>query len=140
MKRTSTISSWLSVRLVAAALFVGVATQAFAQLPGTMCNQDGTVTFGYKNDAAKQVEVDVQFAGRQKMTHDAQTGLWTVTLGPAAPDMYPYCFVVDGVSVMDPLCGQYFPNEGFKNSLLEIPARQGELAHDIKNVAHGNVE
>ena len=140
MKRTSTISSWLSVRLVAAALFVGVATQAFAQLPGTMCNQDGTVTFGYKNDAAKQVEVDVQFAGRQKMTHDAQTGLWTVTLGPAAPDMYPYCFVVDGVSVMDPLCGQYFPNEGFKNSLLEIPAHQGELAHDIKNVAHGNVE
>ncbi len=140
MKRTSTISSWLSTRLVAAALFVGVATQAFAQLPGTMCNQDGTVTFGYKNDAAKQVEVDVQFAGRQKMTRDAQTGLWTVTLGPAAPDMYPYCFVVDGVSVMDPLCDQYFPNEGFKNSLLEIPARQGELAHDIKNVAHGNVE
>ncbi len=140
MKRTSTISSWLSTRLVAAALFVGVATQAFAQLPGTMCNQDGTVTFGYKNDAAKQVEVDVQFAGRQKMTRDAQTGLWTVTLGPAAPDMYPYCFVVDGVSVMDPLCDQYFPNEGFKNSLLEIPARQGELAHDIKKVAHGNVE
>ena len=140
MKRTSTISSWLSARLVAAALFVGVATQAFAQLPGTMCNQDGTVTFGYKNDAAKQVEVDVQFAGRQKMTRDAQTGLWTVTLGPAAPDMYPYCFVVDGVSVMDPLCDQYFPNEGFKNSLLEIPARQGELAHDIKKVAHGNVE
>ncbi len=140
MKRISTISSWLSTRLVAAALFVGVATQAFAQLPGTMCNQDGTVTFGYKNDAAKQVEVDVQFAGRQKMTRDAQTGLWTVTLGPAAPDMYPYCFVVDGVSVMDPLCDQYFPNEGFKNSLLEIPARQGELAHDIKNVAHGNVE
>ena len=140
MKRTSTISSWLSVRLMAAALFVGVATQAFAQLPGTMCNQDGTVTFGYKNDAAKQVEVDVQFAGRQKMTRDAQTGLWTVTLGPAAPDMYPYCFVVDGVSVMDPLCDQYFPNEGFKNSLLEIPARQGELAHDIKKVAHGNVE
>ncbi len=125
---------------MAAALFVGVATQAFAQLPGTMCNQDGTVTFGYKNDAAKQVEVDVQFAGRQKMTRDAQTGLWTVTLGPAAPDMYPYCFVVDGVSVMDPLCDQYFPNEGFKNSLLEIPARQGELAHDIKKVAHGNVE
>ena len=140
MKRTSTISSWLSARLVAATLFVGVATQAFAQLPGTVCNQDGTVTFDYKNDAAKQVEVDVQFAGRQKMTRDAQTGLWTVTLGPAAPDMYPYCFVVDGVSVMDPLCDQYFPNEGFKNSLLEIPARQGELAHDIKKVAHGNVE
>ena len=41
---------------------------------------------------------------------------------------------------MDPLCPQYFPNEGFKNSLLEIPAKSGSLAHDIKKVPHGNVE
>ena len=73
------------------------------------------------------------------MQRDAQTGLWTVTLGPAAPDMYPYCFIVDGVSVMDPTCDQYFPNEGFKNSLLEIPAQTGTLAHDIRPVAHGSL-
>ena len=105
----------------------------------TVCNADGTVTFQYKNDSAKQVMVDVQFAGRQPMTRDAQTGLWTATLGPAAPDMYPYCFIVDGVSIMDPLCEQYFPNEGFKNSLLEIPSPNG-LPHDIKNVPHGRME
>ena len=107
----------------------------------TICNADGTVTFQYKNDKAKEVQVDVQFAGRNPMKKDAKTGLWTATLGPAAPDMYPYCFIVDGVSVMDPLCDQYFPNEGFKNSLLEIPAKQGNLPHDIRaNVPHGRVE
>ena len=99
------------------------------------CNADGTVTFQYKNENAKNVQVDVQFAGRKDMTRGAD-GLWTVTLGPAAPDMYPYCFIVDGISVMDPENPQYFPNEGFKNSLLEIPSRDknGTLPHDIANV------
>ena len=105
----------------------------------TVCNDDGTVTFQYKNDQAKEVLVDVQFAGRKPMQKDAKTGLWTITLGPAAPDMYPYCFVVDGVSIMDPDNPQYFPNEGFKNSLLEIKSKDG-LPHDIKDVPHGTIE
>ena len=104
----------------------------------TICNADGTVTFNYKNDQAKEVLVDVQFAGRNAMQRNEQ-GLWTVTLGPVAPDMYPYCFIVDGVSVMDPENPQYFPNEGFKNSLLEIPGKDG-LPHDIKDVPHGQLE
>ena len=104
----------------------------------TVCNADGTVTFQYKNDQAKEVLVDVQFAGRNAMQRNEQ-GLWTVTLGPVAPDMYPYCFIVDGVSVMDPENPQYFPNEGFKNSLLEIPGKD-RLPHDIKNVPHGQLE
>ncbi len=104
-----------------------------------VCHQDGTVTFSYKNDQAREVFVDVQFAGRQPMTRNAATGLWTATLGPAAPDMYPYHFVVDGVSVMDPENPQYFPNEGFKNSLLEIPGN-GDLPHSIRPVAHGRLE
>ena len=112
----------------------------FTPYASTTCNADGTVTFRYRNDQAKEVLVDVQFAGRNPMQRDAETGLWTATLGPAAPDMYPYCFIVDGVSIMDPACEQYFPNEGFKNSLLEIPARDTALPHDIKDVPHGDID
>lgn len=122
-----------------AACICAAATMAQKLKQSTICNADGTVTFKYENANAKDVQVDVQFAGRKPMTKGAD-GVWTATLGPAAPDMYPYCFVVDGVSVMDPLCPQYFPNEGFKNSLLEIPAKSGSLAHDIKKVPHGKVE
>ena len=43
-------------------------------------NDDGTVTFNYKNDSAKKVMVDVQFAGRQEMTRGAD-GTWTATVG-----------------------------------------------------------
>jgi enterochelin esterase-like enzyme len=120
-----------------------VSLTGWAQQTGssTICHEDGTVTFQYHNDHAKEVLVDVQFAGRKPMTRDAATGLWTVTLGPAAPDMYPYCFIVDGVSVMDPQNPQYFPNEGFKNSLLEIKDPKGNLPHDIrKDVQHGRLE
>ena len=137
--RTSVIFNQLkrTAGILAAALMA--TTTAWADEPLTICHKDGTVTFQYKNDQAKEVMVDVQFAGRKAMQRDAQTGLWTVTLGPAAPDMYPYCFIVDGVSVMDPTCDQYFPNEGFKNSLLEIPSQEGALAHDIRQVAHGSL-
>ena len=119
-------------------LLAGCSLMAFGRT-STTCNDDGTVTFRYRNDNAREVMVDVQFAGRNPMTRGAD-GVWTATLGPAAPDMYPYCFIVDGVSVMDPENDQYFPNEGFKNSLLEIPAPKGSLVHDITDVPHGTVE
>ncbi len=126
------------------ALTLGVFSNSFAQMPmrpykSTVVNEDGTVTFQYRNNNAKSVSVDVQFAGKNEMKKDERTGMWSVTLGPAAPDMYPYNFVVDGVSIMDPQCEQYFPNEGFKNSLLEIPGKTA-LPHDIKNVPHGSME
>jgi len=131
-------------RALLVALVMGAAMSSMAQTSkndyrSTIINQDGTVTFQYRNDKAKSVAVDVQFAGKNEMQRDAKTGLWTVTVKKAAPDMYPYNFVVDGISIMDPRCDQYFPNEGFKNSLLEITSKEG-LAHDIKDVPHGVME
>ena len=46
----------------------------------TVINDDGTVTFFYKNDNAKEVFADIQFAGRNPMVKDSVSGLWTVTL------------------------------------------------------------
>ena len=125
---------------LAASLAVSCTTQKPQEDPAsTVVNPDGTITFNYRNDNAKEVQVDVQFAGRHDMQKDSISGLWTCTLGPATPDMYPYCFVVDGVSVMDEKNPQFFPNEGFKNSLLDIPGAS-PLIHSIQNVPHGNVD
>ncbi len=135
-----------SLSLLSALAFMSVActSQQTADQPkepaSTLINADGTVTFTYRNDNAKEVLVDVQFAVRHAMEKDSISGMWTVTLGPADPDMYPYCFVVDGVSIMDPQCQQWFPNEGFKNSLLDIPGPDRPLIHAIQNVPHGNVD
>ncbi len=125
---------------VLALMMTACGHKALQDPASTVVNADGTVTFNYRNDNAKDVKVDVQFAGRHDMVKDSVSGLWSLTLGPAEADMYPYCFVVDGVSIMDPQCDQFFPNEGFKNSLLDIPGTKEPLVHSIQNVPHGNVE
>ena len=131
----------MKLKCFALTAVIAFATNCMAQgglEKSTVVNKDGTVTFKYWNDYAKDVQVDVQFAGRKPMTKGAD-GVWTATVGPAAPDMYPYCFIVDGIQVMDPRNQLYFPNEGFKNSLLEIS--DGKRIHDIKeDVPHGRVE
>jgi enterochelin esterase family protein len=100
---------------------------------------DNTVTFRYLAPEADTVLLDGQFqAGRALMTKDAE-GVWSITVGPITPDMYPYNFVVDGVSVMDPGNPAYFENERFKGSIVDI---QGStpLVHSIQDVPHGVVD
>ena len=108
-----------------------------AQAPKTVVNKDNTVTFSYSNRNAKDVKVWTQFSNDVPMTKGAN-GVWTATVGPANPDIYPYHFTVDGISVMDPQCAEWFPNETFKNSLLDMRA-ENSLA-ELKDVPHGSVD
>lgn len=110
-----------------------------AQVSSPVVNADNTVTFNYRDANAKDVKVSVQFAGEQQMVK-GENGVWSVTLGPAAPDMYPYCFIVDGVQVMDPANPDWFPNETFKNNIVDIRGTGEPLIHALKNVPHGSVD
>lgn len=133
-------------RFAMSCLVALVATVALAQAgPGRMVqvsspvvHEDNTVTFNYRNATAKDVKVNAQFAGVVQMEKDAN-GLWSVTLGPVVPDIYPYCFVVDGINVMDPLNPEWFPNETFKNSLVDIRGDKPALYFN-ENVPHGSVD
>ena len=70
--------------------------------------------------------------------HKDSAGVWSITLGPVEPDIYPYHFVVDGVHVADPNNSAIFPNEGFQNSLVEITGNQ-PLIHTLQDVPHGTL-
>ena len=126
--------------LIMVAVFVQSNAQPGRQTPvvSPIVHPDNTVTFNYRNAHAKTVQVDVQFAGRKDMKK-GENDIWTVTLGPTVPDIYPYCFIVDGHQVMDPQNAEWFPNEGFKNSLLDMRG-DGNLIHALKNVPHGKVD
>src|SRR5688572_4140472 len=102
-------------------------------------HSDKKVTFSYLAPSAKQVLLGgSQFgAGQLPMIKDS-IGIWSVTVGPIPPDIYPYSFVVDGVTVMDPANVDYFPNERFKASLVDIPGDTA-LIHSLKDVPHGTV-
>jgi enterochelin esterase family protein len=52
--------------------------------------------------------------------------------------MYPYNFQVDGIQVADPRNSAIFPNEGFQNSVVEIPG-DIPLVHSIQNIPHGTI-
>jgi len=101
-------------------------------------NKDNTITFRFLAPKANDVKLSAQFEKAPvPMTKDT-SGLWSVKLGPVKPDMYPYCFVVDGIQVADPRNTAIFPNEGFQNSVVEITG-PSPLIHTIQNVPHGTL-
>ena len=132
----------LSAIVLAACLSLTVHVQAQrTQTPpveSPVVNADRTVTFKLKAPNASKVEVTTQFTkGNQPLTADAN-GIWSVTLGPAEPNLYPYNFIVDGVSVADPGSPDIFPNERFKSSLVDIPGDKPAI-YAVKDVPHGEL-
>jgi enterochelin esterase family protein len=66
------------------------------------------------------------------------SGVWSVTVGPIKPDIYPYSFWVDSVQLADPNNTYIFANERFKRSIVEIPGNV-PLVHSLQNVPHGKI-
>ena len=100
-------------------------------------NADGTVTFRCQAADAQKVELDCQMCGRQPMVKDDR-GVWSITVTPPAPDIYPYCFIIDGTQTADPNNMHLFPNENFKNSLVDVRGAEPSV-QDIQDVPHGKV-
>lgn len=112
--------------------------QRAPQLESPVVHPDRTVTFSFRAPNAKKVEVSTQFTrGNQELKRDTN-GVWSVTLGPAEPNLYPYNYIVDGVAVADPNNLHLFPNERFKSSLVDIPGDKPAI-YAAQNVPHGEV-
>ncbi|MHC4130971.1 MAG: esterase [Planctomycetota bacterium] len=100
---------------------------------------DRTVTFRYNAPDAEEVVVHTQFTeGLQKMEKD-EKGVWSVTLGPAEPEIYVYGFEVDGIEVADPVSRHVLVNAWPTRSIVEIPG-DGPMYYDQRPVPHGKIE
>lgn len=113
-----------------------------AQRPPTISSPDvhpdNTITFRYYSRTAREVLVSGEFLpGRHPLTKDT-SGVWSATLGPVRPDIYPYSFWVDSVQLADPNNTLIFANERFKRSLVDIPGNT-PLIHSLQNVPHGKI-
>jgi enterochelin esterase family protein len=129
---------------IVSSLCLALASVAHAQRSGPpaidspVVNPDRTVTFKLRAPTAKQVQLSGQFQrANQPMTADP-SGVWSVTVGPLEPNLYPYSFIVDGTSVADPSNMLIFPNERFKNSLVDVPGDKPAL-YNAQDVPHGEV-
>ena len=96
---------------------------------------DGRVTFRILAPGAQSVAVQgLRHLPVQPMAKDG-AGLWSVTVGPFAPDVYSYTFLIDGATVTDPHdrdIKKYFSSE----SLFEVPGSPPILAA-MQAVPHG---
>lgn len=126
------------------AVLLGAGAMAVAQsnrpapLNSPVVHPDRSVTFSVRAPNAKKVELSAQFLpANQALTPDTN-GVWSVTVGPVEPNLYPYNFVIDGIGVADSANPELFPNERFKSSLVEIPG-DPPLLHAPQDVPHGEV-
>ena len=108
------------------------------QIVSPEVNADKTVTLRFRAPKAQQVTLIGELDGRPyPMTKD-EAGVWSVTIGPLAPDVYNYQFNVDGVIAMDPVNPAV--KLGFGNfppaNMFEIP---GDEFDDARSVPHGTV-
>lgn len=131
------------MRKILLTLIILVSSGAFliAQRPSVISPEvhpDNSVTFRYYARNAKSVSLDTEILPAPvNMTND-DSGVWSITIPPAKPDIYPYSFWVDSMEVNDPNNTYLFSNEGFKHSLVDIKGDK-PLVHSLQNVPHGKV-
>jgi len=99
---------------------------------------DKKVTFRYMAPRAKEVKLSAQFEKAPVNMVKDSMGIWSITVGPVKPDIYPYSFQVDGITVMDPANVDFFPNERFKASLVDVPG-DTPLIHAMRDVPHSTI-
>ncbi len=136
--------------MFAAALLVGISASAQQNLPAGASlgspeiNEDGSVTFSYKNPKAVRVQVkgDVISAhtGKENTVEmtEGKDGIWTFTIKALQPDMYTYNFIVDGAKVLD--LNNLWINRDLSTmtNAFIVPGGRADL-YTIQDVPHGTV-
>jgi enterochelin esterase-like enzyme len=99
---------------------------------------DHSITFRLYARNAQSVRLDAQFLKSPMPLSKDTSGVWSVTVPPIKPDIYPYSLWVDSVQIADPNNTLIFANERFKNSLVDVPGDL-PLVHALQNVPHGKI-
>jgi enterochelin esterase family protein len=133
-----------NLKFITVWLLMGVSVVAYCQpsrgpvVVSPQVNLDHTVVFRYLAPNSTDVKLSVQFEKSHVAMIKDSTGVWSITVGPAKPDIYPYHFIVDGISVADPRNSIIFPNEGFQSSLVEVTGST-PMVHTVQSVPHGTI-
>src|SRR5690606_28074107 len=103
-------------------LLLLICISTYAQRPPRLSSPDvhadNSITFRYYSRQAERVYLSGEFLkGPVPLTKDT-SGVWTVTVPPVTPDIYPYSFWVDSVQIADPNNTYIFANERFKRSIV----------------------
>jgi len=100
-------------------------------------HDDRTVTFRLHAPQAKSVKIESNVPQVKGDLEKNSKGLWSITVGPLEPNLYPYHFSVDGTRVIDPL-NRHTKAWVLSENLVEV---KGEDDTNWQNhdVPHGQV-
>ena len=102
-------------------------------------NADRTVTFRLVAPGASEVRVVGNFLpGPQEMRKD-EKGLWSVAVGPLAPQIYDYTYLVDGVRIIDPNNPNGQRGAGAATATIFEVQGASPAYYDPQPVPHGEV-
>ena len=136
------IGQLLIVLACAFAVATPVVLDAQAGPPGVSpeVGADRRVTLRYFAPNAKSVVAAGELDGKPHPLTRDENGIWSVTIGPLAPDIYTYAFNVDGVTALDPLNAntKYGYGRFGAVSVVQVPG-DGPQFYDVKPVPHGEV-
>src|SRR5438552_12431647 len=101
---------------------------------------DRTVTFRLLAPKATEVTLNGSWDNgtNLKMTKD-DGGIWSTTIGPLAPQLWGYWFMVDGVKALDPNNAETQRDGARYDNLLMISGPESAW-WDFKDVPHGTVQ
>lgn len=101
---------------------------------------DGRVVFRIQAAEASEVILrgDWMEGGAVEKLSKGDQDVWSVTVGPLAPDLYCYSFTVDGVKTIDPL--NPLVKQGIRglDSMFFVPGEQAAF-EDNQSVPHGQI-
>jgi enterochelin esterase family protein len=101
---------------------------------------DRTVTFRLRAPEAREVSLTAEFLDGPRALAKGSDGVWSVTLGPVAPEIYEYEFTIDGMTFLDPRNPAVKTNQGpaVVSSLLTVRGDE-PFFFDVQPVPHGAV-
>ncbi len=112
----------------------------FVKLASPDIHPDHTVTFRFSAPQATEVTLNGSWEGARnlKMTKD-DAGVWTATVGPLAPQLWGFWYIVDGVKALDPNDSETQRDGTRIDNLLLITGAADDL-WTFKDVPHGTIE
>jgi enterochelin esterase family protein len=102
-------------------------------------NEDNSVTFRLEAPKAVKVQVKGDFLPDGSAELTVQNGVWEyTTAGPVAPELYSYCFVMDGQRIADPKNIHQVRDVGTISNIFLIGGDRADY-YRVQDVPHGTV-
>jgi enterochelin esterase-like enzyme len=122
--------------LLAFSASVPLAAQPPAHLRSAEIHQDHSITFSYKDATATSVALALDGVDKPIPMEKGETGIWTVTTKPLAPEIYGYHFEANGDRRLDPNNPRTTINLVAISNLITVPGATPQPWEDM-NVPHG---